>query len=237
FMRNEIISLFEVGSKQVTVIPNGVNLNPYVDDRGAADWDLSQYGVEPDDQIIFYIGRLVPEKGVEVLIGAFARVANERPRAKLVIGGRGSQTGHLKTMAAELGLTDRIIFTGYISDEARDRLYCRADMAVFPSMYEPFGIVALEAMASGVPVVVSDVGGLSEIVSHGETGLKVARGDEQDLAQAMLLITSDYQGANRMRLKAVQMIEERYSWDRVADMTSQVYYRVSSRTEKNEVLI
>jgi len=236
FMCNEIISLFDVDSKQVTVIPNGVNLNPYADGRGNEEQDLSQYGIEPDDQVIFHIGRLVPEKGVEVLIGAFARVADERPRAKLIIGGRGSQTGQLKAMAADLGLTDRIVFTGYIPDEIRDMIYCRADVAVFPSIYEPFGIVVLEAMASGVPVVVSDAGGLSEIVSHGETGLKVARGNEQDLARAMLLITSDFQKANRMRLKAVQMIKEQYNWNRIADMTSQVYFRVSGRAKKDGVL-
>ena len=113
------------------------------------------------------------------------------PSAKLVIAGRGPQGPELQRLVAELGLGDRVWFSGYVSDDLRDRIYRRANVAVFPSLYEPFGIVALEAMASGTPVVVSDVGGLAEIVVDGETGLKVNPLNEANLASALIRVLSD----------------------------------------------
>lgn len=233
FMRHEIESLFQVNPARIAVIPNGASMNQYQVN------DSSLYngfeGIDDGDQVIFYIGRLVPEKGVANLIRAFLRVSREIPAAKLVIAGKGPQGPELHELAGELGLSERVWFAGYVSDELRDQIYHRAEVAVFPSLYEPFGIVALEAMASGTPVVVSDVGGLTEIVVDGETGLKVPPLDEEGLASALIKILSDKRLSNRLRFQALQMIKNRYNWDKITSLTSQVYHTLVRKAEKDGV--
>jgi glycosyltransferase involved in cell wall biosynthesis len=233
YMRYEIESLFNANPSRIAVIPNGASMNRYQLNESSLDDRFE--GIDDQDQVIFYIGRLVPEKGVASLIRAFLKVSQEIPAAKLVIAGRGPQGMELQELACELGLSERIWFAGYISDELRDRIYHRADVAVFPSLYEPFGIVALEAMASGTPVVVSDVGGLAEIVNDGETGLKFAPLDEEGLAMALIRILSDSRLANRLRFQALQVIKDRYNWDKITRLTSQVYFRLVRKAEKDGV--
>jgi len=233
YMRDEIESLFNPSPSRIAVIPNGASMNRYQPTDSFLDPGFER--IDNRDLVIFYIGRLVPEKGVSILINAFQRVSGEIPTAKLVIAGRGPQGPELQDLVEKLGLSDRVWFTGYVSDELRDRIYHRADVAVFPSLYEPFGIVALEAMASGTPVVVSDVGGLAEIVVDGETGLKVEPLDEESLASAMIRILSDSRLANRLRFQALQVIKDKYNWDKIGAMTAQVYRTVILRAEKDGV--
>lgn len=233
FMRGEIESLFHTSLSRIVVIPNGASMNRYPVNDSPLDPEIE--GIDDQDQVVFYIGRLVPEKGVSTLIRAFLKVSREIQNAKLIIGGRGPQGPELQDLVAELGLSDKVRFTGYVSDELRDRIYHRADVAVFPSLYEPFGIVALEAMASGTPVVVSNVGGLGEIVADGETGIKVTPSDEDGLASALQRILSDPRLANRLRFQALQVIKDRYNWDKITAMTSQVYYAVARKDEKDGV--
>jgi len=230
FMQREIESLFQIGPSRVAVIPNGISLNKPLETNGQAI-----EGIKEEDRVVFYVGRLVPEKGISTLIRAFVKVAAEIPQVKLVIGGKGVQGPMLRELADELGLNDRIIFTGYISDELRDSLYHRAEVAVFPSLYEPFGIVTLEAMAAGTPVVVSDVGGPAEIVVDGETGLKVPPSNEEELARALIRLLTDKRLANRLRLQALQVIKDKYNWDRITAMTSQLYHAVAPRARKDGV--
>ena len=123
--------------------------------------------------MVFFIGRLVPEKGVQVLLEAFSRLIPEIQDLKLMVGGIGPYEGALRTKAGELGLAGRVVFLGYLDEKRRNEYFKMADVAVFPSLYEPFGIVALEAMATQIPVLVSDTGGLSEVIAHGIDGYKV----------------------------------------------------------------
>ncbi|NLW44846.1 MAG: glycosyltransferase family 4 protein [Syntrophomonadaceae bacterium] len=233
YMRNEIQSLFNPNPSRITVIPNGASMNRYRVTDFPPDQEFE--GIARGEPVVFYIGRLVPEKGVSILIRAFRLVLQSIPSAKLVIAGRGPQGPELQRLAAELGLGDRVWFAGYISDDLRDRIYRRANVAVFPSLYEPFGIVALEAMASGTPVVVSDVGGLAEIVVDGETGLKVNPLNEANLASALIRVLSDPRLANRLRSQALKVITEKYNWDKIGAKTSQVYHAVTSRARKDGV--
>ncbi len=233
YMRAEIKSLFNASPSRIVVIPNGVSMS-----RSAVkdfSLNLETEGINDRDQVIFYIGRLVREKGVTTLIRAFLKISQEMPSAKLIIGGQGPQASELQELVEELDLNDRVWFTGYVSEELRDWIYRRANVAVFPSLYEPFGIVALEAMACGTPVIVSDVGGLAEIVSHGETGIKVAPADEEDLAFAILRILSDSYLASRLRFQALRLIKDKYNWDNITDKTSQVYDTVVRKIEKDGV--
>ncbi|MGE5405917.1 MAG: glycosyltransferase family 4 protein, partial [Candidatus Saccharibacteria bacterium] len=221
FMRHEIDNLFGANGDKVSVIPNGVSLTDYnhVLDIGGIDIP----GIDRNDRVIFFVGRLVPEKGLAGLIKAFARVAREIENAKLVIAGKGPQEKFLKTMVGELELQERVTFTGFVNDEMRDQIFSIAEAAVFPSLYEPFGIVALEAMASGTPVIVTDVGGLSEIVEDGVTGIKVAAGNEEALAGALVKIMQDHALAEKLCKNADKVIKNQFSWDKIARETVDVY--------------
>ena len=145
--------------------------------------------------------------------------------AKLVISGGGVR-GHLEALARQLGVWDHVYFTGRVSDDDRDNLYQVADVAVFPSLYEPFGIVALEAMAAHTPVVVSDAGGLAEVVEHNMTGTTTLRGDADSLAWGIARAVRDPGHSRWMAQNAYERVESIFNWDVIAADTKTVYERV-----------
>ncbi|MGE5415602.1 MAG: glycosyltransferase family 4 protein [Acidobacteriota bacterium] len=221
FMRLEIDSLFGINGERVSVIPNGVSMTDYSQVLDIGGIDIP--GIDKNDRVIFFVGRLVPEKGVAGLIKAFARVVSEIDNAKLVIAGKGPQEKYLKTMVGELELQEKVTFTGFVDDDQRDQIFSIAEVAVFPSLYEPFGIVALEAMASGTPVVVTDVGGLSEIIKDGLTGIKVPTADDEALAGALIKLMQDHALAETLCKNAHKVIKTQFSWDKIAQETVNVY--------------
>jgi glycosyltransferase involved in cell wall biosynthesis len=169
---------------------------------------------------------MVPEKGLSVLIDAVPRILREWPGVRFVLAGGGGYANELREQALRLGVADSVLLPGRISDEVRDGLFMASNCAVFPSLYEPFGIVALEAMAAGCPVVVSDVGGLSEVVDLHETGIKVHPNDPDSLAWGILhtLRHPDWSAARVQN--ADRLVREQYNWHRIADLTIDVYRRV-----------
>ncbi|MBS4031270.1 MAG: DUF1957 domain-containing protein [Clostridiales bacterium] len=224
YMANEIIQLFGIPAQKVHVIQNGVVPENILAQpiKGLQ----RQHYASDDEFIVFFVGRLVKEKGVEVLLDALPYVFEVYPNTKAIISGKGPMLEELAAQARQRGIADRVVFTGFITDFERNRLFATADVAVFPSLYEPFGIVALEAMAAGVPVVVSDVGGMGEVVEHEKDGLKVHPGNAKELAEAVKSLLSDRALRERLkkegRLKAATV----YSWNAAAGMTSDIYHKV-----------
>src|SRR5690606_26202466 len=153
-------------------------------------------------------------------------VLASHPDTVLVIAGKGPERDALAALAAELGVAPRVRFAGYISDRERNTLYQAADVAVFPSRYEPFGIVALEAMALGAPLIVSGTGGLAEVVTHRETGLLFHPGDPRSLAEQIIAALNAPSLCRAMARRALQAVKDRYSWEHVAQQTLAVYRRV-----------
>ncbi|MFL5734460.1 MAG: glycosyltransferase family 4 protein, partial [Chloroflexia bacterium] len=191
--------------------------------------DLSSFRLgfaRPDQPLVYYVGRIVPEKGLQVLVDAVSLVLSEWPDVKFVIAGTGGYANDLRAKAAALGVADSILFTGRVPDEVRDSLFKVADCAVFPSLYEPFGIVALEAMAAGTPVVVSDVGGLSEVVEMHETGIKVRPNDPSSLAWGILHTLRNPVWSRQRAEKASRVARSEYNWGHIADLTLKTYERV-----------
>jgi glycogen(starch) synthase len=226
YMAREVTSYFRCPWEKIDVIPNGVEATRYdrLDGANLAHF-RSMYGL-PSEQIVFSVGRLVYEKGLQVLLYAAPQLVRQVLTVKVVIAGRGPELDWLRSLAWSLGIGEKVLFTGYISDGDRDRLFKIADCAVFPSLYEPFGIVALEAMAARCPVVVSDVGGLSDVVQHGETGVTVYPDDANSLAWGILeTLTHPQETAERVK-KAHRLVHEEYSWAHIARRTADVYQRV-----------
>ncbi|HHZ19461.1 MAG TPA: DUF1957 domain-containing protein [Firmicutes bacterium] len=212
YMQKEIETLFGLAADGVYMIPNAVNLSPAVE-------------IVRKEQVILFIGRLVAEKGVQVLIEAFARLSGLYPDASLVIAGSGPYTEELQNMVRRLGLTDRIRFMGFVAEKVRDELLKSCSIAVFPSLYEPFGIVALEAMASGTPVVVSRTGGLAEIVEDGVSGLCFTPGDAGELQRCLVKLLQSPATARELSKNARLRVEQEFNWEAVAKRTLEVYHR------------
>jgi glycogen synthase len=234
YMEWEVETYFGVPRAKIDVIPNGVDPRRFDALNGM---DLSSFRVDfaqPDEPLIYYVGRIVPEKGLTVLIDAAPRVLERWPGAKFVIAGGGDYVHELRAKTNALGLDSNIIFPGRISDEVRDGLFKVADCAVFPSLYEPFGIVALEAMAAGTPVVVSDTGGLSEVVDLHQTGIKVHPNDPGSLAWGIIHTLEHPEWSKQRAANASRVVRQIYNWPRIAAMTVNVYKLIVDEAHKTE---
>lgn len=224
YMQDQLKKIFQLPNDKLRIIPNGVDPKNFQFDP-QTQVKREQYATV-QEKMIYYVGRLVPEKGVQVLLEAMPKILHYHPQTKLVIAGKGSFEGELKNQVQRMGLSERVSFVGYVDDTARNSLYHYADVAVFPSLYEPFGIVALEAMAAQTPVVVSDTGGLSEIISHQENGMKAYVGNANSLADCILHCLLNPESAQAMREQAYQDVLQNYQWFAIAKETHRVYQEV-----------
>ena len=234
YMSSEVREYFETPADKIDVIPNGVTTAHFDRFDGV---DLSEFRCNyaaPDEKIIFYVGRIVEEKGLRVLIQSAPSVLAAYPKCKFVIAGNGPQRQQLLDQAQAAGLSERFYFTGFISDDDRDKLYKVADVAVFPSLYEPFGIVALEAMAARVPVVVADTGGLTEVVTNHQTGIVVYPNNPGSLAWGINHTLGNVAWSKSRVENAYTMVRKVFSWRRIARETIDVYRRVQHEHHNSE---
>jgi glycosyltransferase involved in cell wall biosynthesis len=186
----------------------------------------------PEEKLVLFVGRLVYEKGAHVLINSIPKIL-DKVNAKFVIVGSGYMKEQLSTIVRSMGLEHKILFTGFLDEESLLKLQCCADVSVVPSMFEPFGIVALEAMAAKSPVVVSDTGGLSEIVDHDVTGVKVYPNNTDSLAWGIIKVLTDEKYRNSLRENAYRRIQDRYDWDKIAQHTERIYESVLGEYSKS----
>ena len=224
-MKNEICGHFNLPADKVDVIPNAIDVTNYQIpvDRGAV---RKRYGVGWGEKLILCVGRLVPQKGVEYFIRAIPIIARRYPEAKFIIVGEGWSRDILEAEARATGQIRKIRFTGFASDRDVIELMTSADALVVPSIYEPFGIVALEGMATGVPVVASKVDGLSEVIEHDRTGLFVYPRSPESIAWGIDRVLSDPDHAKWLTENAKEKLHKAYSWEAVAMKTVDVYKKV-----------
>jgi glycosyltransferase involved in cell wall biosynthesis len=226
FMLDEVREYFNVPLDKVDVVANGVDASPLDELAGV---DLSEFRARwarPDERIVFNVGRVVQEKGAQVIVEAAPRVLAEMPNVKFIIAGKGSSVDDLRRRVWELGVQDKVNIAGFVSDPDRDRLLKVADAAIFPSLYEPFGIVALEAMAAQCPVIVGEVGGLKEVVKHGVTGVTIYPNNVESLAWGVLYTLREPKRARTRAAKAYRIVKEDFNWDRIAEQTIAIYERI-----------
>jgi glycosyltransferase involved in cell wall biosynthesis len=233
YMADEVRAYFELPADKVVVIPNGVESKRFEHLLGQDLRSFREEWAAPDEKIVFYVGRLQYEKGLHLLIEAANRILRSGQRVKFIIAGRGPLLAPLRQRVSELGLQERILLPGYISDPVRDRLYSVADAAVFPSLYEPFGIVALEAMAAKCPLIVSNVGGLGEVVTNHETGIKIPSYDLDVLVDSIEYVLRNPERARACAERAYETVRREYDWNGIARDTLGLYQQIVADRSRN----
>ncbi|MBL1203310.1 MAG: glycosyltransferase family 4 protein [Nostoc sp. ZfuVER08] len=226
YMRREVERALHSPWNKIDVIYNGIRAEKKRHHEDFHALDFRRQFANDDEKIVYYLGRMTYEKGVPILLNAAPKVLWEMGgKVKFVIVG-GGNTDHLKRQAWDLGIWDKCYFTGFLSDEYLDKFQTIADCAVFPSLYEPFGIVALESFASRVPVVVSDTGGFPEVVQHTKTGIVTWVNNADSLAWGILEVLRNPDYRQWLVDNAYEDLEQRFSWPKLAKQTEEVYQRV-----------
>ena len=233
YMLDHIQHELSAANAKIHVIPNGVEVDRFKNNGGP---QLFSAEVSEDRKIILYVGRIVREKGIFTLLEALDELRTRGKDVSLVFVGEGPLKEDLAKEVLRRRLSDRVKITGFVDQEKLVSLYNSCDAFVLPSHYEPFGMVALEAMASRVPVVVSDVGGLSEIVEDGVTGVKVPSSDPHALAEGILRVLDNQELSQRLKENAYRAVQERYRWDLIAEKTLEAYRTSSPRPQSSKAV-
>jgi glycogen(starch) synthase len=220
-MRGHVADVFGVRPAKVTAIPNGIDptdLQPMADLP-----KLRATFAAPDEKLVLMVGRLVYEKGFHLALDAMPRLIERLRSVRFLVAGSGMAEGELKAQAKRLGLMDHGSFVGWTGDEALHSYYRIADLCVVPSLYEPFGLVALEAMASGCPTIVADTGGLREVVPGGRrVGLRFRARDSRSLARMAEQLLADDVLRDRLVAEASEHVLG-FDWADVARQTAEIY--------------
>jgi glycogen synthase len=228
YMRGHVADVYDIGEARVTVIPNGIDP---ADLQPVADLDeLRARFAAPDERLVLLVGRLVYEKGFQLALDAMPRVIRRAGRVRFLVAGSGTHEVELRKQARKLGLTRHGTFMGWIGDDVLHSLYRIADLCVVPSIYEPFGLVALEAMASGCPCIVADTGGLREVVPNADVGLRFRSRDPRALANMIERVLTDDALSDRLVAEASQHVRS-FDWDDIARQTAQVYAEMSAGSD------
>lgn len=225
YMISHVRWAFGLPEDKLIMIPNGVNIHVYENTKNE---DCESFRVNyalPEEKIVLFVGRLVYEKGIHILINAIPKVLG-RANAKFIIVGSGYMKEQLLKIVRSMRLEHKVLFMGFVDDATLLRLQKCADVSVVPSLFEPFGIVALEAMAAKSPVVVSDTGGLSEIVDHDVTGFKAYPNNPDSLAWGITKILTDENYKKHIRENAYKKVQEKYDWQKIAQRSKEVYKAV-----------
>lgn len=213
----------------IDIIPCGTDIRRF----GSVEKTVAraELGINPEDKLVLYVGRFDPRKGIETLVRAVreSKLYGSK-NLKLIIGG-GSTPGNsdgierdrIEGVMQELGMSDFTTLPGRLSQQILPTYYAAADVCVVPSHYEPFGLVAIEAMASGTPVVASDVGGLQFTVVNEQTGLLAPPQDVSAFAEAIDRILLNPEWQNQLGKAGKERVTDKFSWDGVAHQLSQLY--------------
>ena len=216
FMRDEVARLFELPPEQIDVVPNGLDADAWRAPARARLAARTRYA--GDGPLLVLAGRLVHEKGIHTALAALPRLRRELPGARLVVAGTGPQEATLRATAR--GLDDAVHWTGFIPDRDLAALLGAADAVLVPSLYEPFGLVALEGAAAGTPLAVADTGGLRDLTF---ASARFAPDDPDALAAAVTGLLRDPSAARGVAARAQRIVRRDYTWAAVAKRTAALY--------------
>ncbi|MDT8861735.1 DUF1957 domain-containing protein [Alkalihalobacillus sp. MEB130] len=215
YMKEELLSIFSMPEEKLSVIPNGVDielLQPYTN-NGIPKMN--------DQFTVFSVGRMVKEKGYQTVIEAAAVLKERNEKVRFVIAGKGPMLEEYQRQVVERQLESHVTFLGFVSDEERNTWFCQCDATIFPSYYEPFGIVALEGLAAGKATIVSDTGGLAGIIRHEENGLKVIPGDVNSIVSQVLYLYNHPITREAIATQGLRDVKSRFNWETIAKQTEE----------------
>ena len=222
YMRGHVASTFGVSPRRISVVPNGIDPR----DLENVDEDLTVLRAKyaaPDERLILLVGRLVYEKGFHLALDALGKVIRRFGNVRFVVAGTGTAERELKTQARRLRLMKHGTFLGWVGDDMLHSLYRVADLCIVPSIYEPFGLVALEAMASGTLCIVADTGGLREVVpGDGRVGRRFRSRDAASLGSILEDVLADDAARERLVAEAREHVLQ-FDWAAAARETSRIY--------------
>lgn len=224
FMKDEVVKVLAIQSEKVTVLPNGIDEHFFHE-------IVPTYKILEDIQceqrfLIFSIGRIVSEKGFYTIIEVAPHLTFLYPNLLFIIAGKGPMLEQYRSIVKERGLEQHVMFYGYISEEEQRAFLQCCDVLLIPSLYEPFGIVALEGMLAKKPVVVSSVGGLREIITDGVNGFHIEAGCPYSLSHQLTYVIEEYEIACQIACKGYEDVLTYYNWDQIAKSTANVYENV-----------
>jgi glycogen(starch) synthase len=232
YMRGHVADIFDIDERRIAVIPNGIDpgeLRPVGDLQA-----LRAEFAAPEEKLVLLVGRLVYEKGFQLALDALPGVIEQAGNVRFLVAGSGTHEAELRSQAERLGLSEHGTFLGWIGDDALHSLYRIADLCVVPSIYEPFGLVALEAMASGCPCIVADTGGLREVVPPGErVGLRFNGGDAEHLGVMIERLLVDGELRDRLVAEASEHVLS-FDWEDIARRTRTIYGELEPRRRPRE---
>jgi glycogen synthase len=226
YMREHVADVYGLEESRVNVIPNGIDPSELVpvDDLDT----LRVRFAAPDERLVLLVGRLVYEKGFQLALEALPGLIERLGNVRFLVAGSGTAEVELREQASRLGLDEHGTFLGWIGDDVLHSLYRIADLTVVPSIYEPFGLVALEAMASGCPCLVADTGGLREVVPNEDVGLRFRSRDPRSLAAMAERLLTDEELRDRLVAEASEHVLT-FDWADVARQVALVYSGVTQR--------
>lgn len=225
-MAAELQSQFNLPADKICLIPNGIDPDNFDFDDDFDARALRHQHATDSQKIVLFVGRMVLEKGVQVLLNAAPSILAECPGTRFLMVGTGYYLDDLKRQASELNIEHDVKFLGYVSDPELLRLYKIADIVCIPSLYEPFGIVALEGMAAKVPVVTSDIGGLTDFVEHMANGITTYSGNVQSLSWGILQVLRNPDLAEQLKEEAYERVSKIYNWQVISRKTMELYSQV-----------
>ena len=222
----------EAGShpSKIIVVYNGINLDKMLSSGGTDI--LQRYRITKDDFIVLYLGRFHPKKCPGDLVKAFPKVIEKVPNAKLIFAGKGEEEMKLKELVSNLGLKDKVIFAGFVSEDEKWDLLKRCDIFVLPSVVEGHPITVIEAMACSKPVIATNLGPFPEIIKNGKTGLLVPVHSLDELADAITELALDKDKRKEMGKMARKDIEERFDINKIADDYLRIYEELINKGER-----
>jgi D-inositol-3-phosphate glycosyltransferase len=231
--QSQLQFLYRADKSKIIIIPPGVDISHFY--AIPPDEAKSVIGIPKEGRMVLFVGRIEPLKGVDTLIRAIAHMAkaglqDQFPHYLTIIGGdpianpleMNSEMSRLQNLCAELGMEDLVVFLGKRAQSSLPYYYSAADVLVMPSHYESFGMVALEAMACGTPVVASQVGGLAFLIQDGETGFVVPGGDSEALSERLTQLISQPELRERLGRQAAEYARA-YSWENITSRILELY--------------
>ena len=217
FTKNEIMTHYNIPAEKIRVVHNAVDFTQYGYDE--------EFNLKKTDKIVLFLGRLTLQKGPDYFIYSAKKVLEHEKNVKFIVAGTGNMEASLIEKAIELGIADKVLFAGFLAQDDVERAYKMADVYVMPSVSDPFGITALEAMKNKTPIIVSKQSGVSEVVKH---CLKVDFWDVNEISSKIIALLR-YKSLHESLKESSYDEVKKFNWDVPAEKCIQVYNELTSK--------